>query len=307
MSTVRHRGPLEEALAPHLTPDGLRASLRAALVDHTREEAGALDTRILEYALIPAGASSTGPSFAAQTSNTEVIEGILVSSLNGAPLPGAINLTVGEYQIGAAANVAGFVLLHGLALVVTQQNRAAALVAGGSAAAAAGSTGVVAAPAAGANPGVYTVPAAMTLQAVTTTFTSSAVVANRIVALIIKDPAGNLISETIGSTAIAASSPLDTVTFLPGVAVANPSGGFYYGPLPPVTLAAGSTLQITTISGGIQAGDQYGPVTVSGSTAAPFTAAGAAAAAVAAVALAPVSVLMWGRAAPASNAPGVLH
>jgi hypothetical protein len=125
--------PLLDALAPHLTPDGLRAALRAALIDVVRENAGQLDATLNESGFIPAGASSTGPGFAAQTSNTEVIEGILITagttSESTASASGLI-VTVGEYTIAVAPDSfdGAMFFLSGLKLVVTQPNRSVAIV-----------------------------------------------------------------------------------------------------------------------------------------------------------------------------------
>jgi hypothetical protein len=121
--------------AEHMSPQGLRLALRAFLTDAVREQAGTLDDRLCETATIPTGLTGTGPSFAAQTANTELIDAILITPNGGPALPASIAITVGEYSLGANPSTgnAGTVFLHNLGLVVTQPNRAVTLLTAGGA------------------------------------------------------------------------------------------------------------------------------------------------------------------------------
>lgn len=122
-------------------------------------------------------------------------------------------------------------------------------------------TGVIATGA--TSPVTYTIPTAMTLQAIEYAFTTSAVVGSRFQLITIKDPAGNIISTVASSSAQAASSTVN-YDFAVGNGTLTGGGANVETPLPPLTLQPGSTITIS--ASGVQAGDSYGPIDISGSS-----------------------------------------
>jgi hypothetical protein len=292
--------PLLDALAPHLTPDGLRAALRAALIDVVRENAGQLDATLNESGFIPAGASSTGPGFAAQTSNTEVIEGILITA--GTTSSPVANGFTGVGAVPASATPPTYTVPAGGPLTVNTVN---------------------------------------------VTLATSAVNASRFPELVFYDPAGHLISSAspgnsvpnnlvqpfvFGGSATSYAGygftavPMPPIVLQPGstITMVDDYGGLQAGDQYSALTVAGTVESTASASGLIVTVGEYtiavAPDSFDGAM---FFLSGLklvvtqpnrsvaivsnTPALTPTVLPSPLYVVMWGYAAPASNAPGVLH
>jgi hypothetical protein len=108
----------------------------------------------------------------------------------------------------------------------------------------------------------YILPSQMAIQAITAQLTTSGVAATRQPQLFISDPFGNSIGRYESGTAEPAGTT-DFYNWAPGFPVSGPLPDVYV-PMPSLTLAAGSTITVHTGSSGIQAGDQWSAIGISG-------------------------------------------